>query len=233
MTEPTDNYTEILDQAIDLVLDPNSGDHSHTPSENMDRLLVGTDIAFLLRDLRTITEAAPPRAEFVAELEQQLIHPEHEKMNQAQQRDDVANLPLSEQGPLVARRSMKPPKLWQTSPVIGRLGVVAVIFLLVLVSTLVITSMPNRASAAEILKRTSNAGSFVPIGKVRHIVSTTTSDSAGGGSETGEVWLANGAEHLLMWKPAPSFSNQKLPPWGYSLLVTRTLWARIRWIGAW
>ena len=96
---------------------------------------------------------------------------------------------------------------------------VAGVLVLILFSALLIAGNPNSASAAQILKRASDAGSFVPAGKVRHIVTTTTTDPAGNGSETEEVWLANGTEHLLMWKPAPFPPNGQSPSWGYSRLV--------------
>ncbi|MEP6774665.1 MAG: hypothetical protein ABJA50_03640 [Chloroflexota bacterium] len=219
MTEPIENSAQLLDEAIDLVLAGYPANRTNTPGEDTVDLSITAHIVSLLRDLRTITEVVPPRAEFVAGLEKQLLQAWHDSTERPQQRETIAKQQITSQRQRRSRTWEKPVQMWQTRSTTGRVGAVAGILLLVLFSALIIARNPNGASASQILKRVSDAGAFVPAGKVRHIITTTTTDPVGNGSETEEVWLANGTEHLLMWKPAPSFSNGQSPSWGYSLLV--------------
>jgi hypothetical protein len=220
MTEPIQKSAQLLDEAIDRMLAGSPANHTNPPGEEIADYSITADTVFLLRDLRTITEVVSPRAEFVADLEKQLLQVWHDATERPQQRQAVAKQQITSQRQRRSRAWEKPLQMWPMRSTIGRVGAVAGILLLVLFSALMIARNPNSASAAQILKRASDAGAFVPAGKVRHIVTTTTTDPAGNGSETEEVWLANGTEHLLMWKPAPSFSNGQSPSWGYSLLVT-------------
>ncbi len=65
-------------------------------------------------------------------------------------------------------------------------------------------------AAAEVLRKAGAAASFVPTGKVRHIVTRYDFGQAQGWTQ--DLWLANGRAHLLLWKaPAQPIGANPLP----------------------
>lgn len=86
---------------------------------------------------------------------------------------------------------------------ITRFATVIAISLLVLTVVPYMAGRANPVSASALLRKAAEAGTFVAPGKVRHMIIRVTDDVTGeAGGLTTEVWLANGKEHLLLWKPA-------------------------------
>ena len=99
-------------------------------------------------------------------------------------------------------------------------AVLGAVVSLLTVLTVFFTARTHTASASEVLSKASAATSFVPSGKVRHIVVTNSDDVSGSmGVTTDEVWLANGQNHLLVWRPASVGPGGVTLPYGGATLT--------------
>lgn len=87
------------------------------------------------------------------------------------------------------------------------LSVLTVLVLALLFGAISSILSPPSASAADLLQRAQAANTFVPAGKVRHLVVSTTENSRATNfsdiTSSYEVWLTNGVTHLLLRKQGP------------------------------
>lgn len=96
----------------------------------------------------------------------------------------------------------------------------AIAICLLLTAALMLSSLsdtlspPSLASAAELLQKAQTANNFVPAGKIRHLVISNTASSIvtnfADETSTYEVWLTNGATHLLLRKKGPGNNTDLL-----------------------
>jgi hypothetical protein len=126
----------------------------------------------------------------------------------------------------VQKLSSQPHVYFKGTRSLLRFAGLGVVLALLITSLAFLSARTHTASAAEILRKASAASSFVPAGKIRHIVVTHSDDVSGsGGATTDEVWLANGRSHLLMWKPATvAPGGQSLPYGGAVLINDEAIW---------
>ncbi|MEO8288279.1 MAG: hypothetical protein ABI670_17780 [Chloroflexota bacterium] len=108
--------------------------------------------------------------------------------------------------------TIKPGLLRLTAFVMASLLLVAVV--------LYFTGRAGTVSASVLLQKAADASTFVPVGKVRHIVIRQTDSVTGEtGGWTDEVWLANGQKRLMMWKPAMVTPSGTPMPWDGAQLI--------------